>query len=236
LSAVEPHAHPRAFTNALSKQKWKALALLALLIAVPITTGQAMAYDEPSYKVLHSSGYGLKSLQKKIELRKYDSMLVAEVDVEASGWQSAANQAFRPLANFIFGSNDRNENIGMTIPVTTHSTPSGKWRVSFVMPDGYSDKTLPTPNTSSIEVSTREPVHMASIRFSGRIRGTAGERNFRKAEEKLRAALDSAEISPAGQAFYAVYNGPFTPSLFRRNEVLIPIHNSVGSPQKWAEQ
>ena len=217
----------RKMFGALLRHKWRVIALLVLLITAPITTGIAMAYDEPNYTVLDSDQYELEDSRGKVELRSYDSMMVAAVDVDASEWYSAARQAFRPLAGFIFGSNDRNEKIGMTIPVTTHSAPSGEWTVSFMMPDRYNVDTLPNPNTEGIEVTTREPVHMASIRFSGRISGTAGDRNFRRAEEKLRAALESADIIPTGGAVYAVYNGPYTPPFFRRNEVLIPIETAV---------
>ena len=218
-----------------SLRNWKTITLLMAVFALPLSIiGQAMAYDEPKYRKVKIEKDLQKQLPKKIELREYEPIMVAELKIEADGWNSAARQAFRPLANFIFGTNDKDEKIGMTIPVTAHSTQADQWTVAFVMPDRYTENSLPKPFGNEIGIVTRPAKTMAVITFSGGISGKAGNRNFKRAEERLRKTLSELKIQPNGPAVYAVYNGPFTPFFFRRNEVLLPIEpleDNQTSPQ-----
>lgn len=71
-----------------------------------------MAYEEPDYDVLVS--------KDTYELRRYSPYIVAEVDVTGS-FRSAGNQAFRLLAGYIFGDNEPQKKMSMTIPVESRS-------------------------------------------------------------------------------------------------------------------
>lgn len=185
-----------------------------------------MASDEPAYRV-EPTPDALRDVAA--EIRFYDSVLVAAVRVQSSSWRQASGAAFRPLANYIFGQNSQGEKIGMTTPVTTHqvtedsNASSDVWEVRFFMPPRYSSASLPEPQNPYIRIETQQAVRYAAIRFSGQARDEAGVRNFATHERKLRLALAKAGLNDDGVAHYAVYNGPWTPSLLRRNEVLIAL-------------
>ena len=53
--------------------------------------------------------------------------------------------------------------------------------------------------------------------------GRASDSNYRENAFELMRALAAAELTPAGPARFAVYNGPFTPWFLRRNEVMVPV-------------
>ena len=59
-----------------------------------------MAIEEPEYEVLASTDY--------YEVRRYDSYIIAETDVEGT-YKTAGNKAFRILAGNIFGDNQASE-------------------------------------------------------------------------------------------------------------------------------
>ena len=72
-------------------------------------------YEQPQYKVTEKID--------AIEIREYQSMLMAEVDVQGDR-SSATNAGFRMLAGYIFGGNTSSTSIAMTSPVTqTDATP-----------------------------------------------------------------------------------------------------------------
>ena len=190
-----------------------------------------MASDEPAY-VTEQTPQALRAVNA--EIRLYDPVLVASVRVNSLSWRDASSVAFRPLANYIFGANEQNEKIGMTTPVTTHaisaSDKGGKddgvedmWEVRFFMPPRYQPDNLPKPQSPYVRLDEQEQARFAAIQFSGVVRAKDGVANFAVHEEQLRDALRSAGLADDGVAHYAVYNGPWTPAMLRRNEVLIAL-------------
>src|SRR5210317_2598872 len=130
---------------------------LALSFAALILTGaNAMAIEEPKYEVLASTD--------DYEVRRYDSYMIAETDVEGT-YKTSGNEAFRILAGYIFGDNQASEKMAMTAPVGSRpaddsvkmkmtapvtSAPgddqAGSYTYSFVMESKYSLESLPVPN------------------------------------------------------------------------------------------
>jgi len=199
--------------------------ILHFMILLMAMGGAAMASNEPRYRIettppsLAASG---------AEIRVYDSVLIASVKVRGNSWRDASSMAFRPLANYIFGENASNEKIGMTTPVTTHQvtipeTGERLWEVRFFMPERYSRQTLPSPQSPYVSLDEQKQMRFAVIKFSGHAQGEVGSENFITHEAKLRYLLDKANIPSDGVAHYAVYNGPWTPAMMRRNEVLITL-------------
>ncbi len=97
-----------------------------------------MALEKPSYTVLESDG--------NLELRRYEPYIVAETLVDGD-FESAGNQGFRRLADYIFGNNRSRQKMEMTSPVS--QAPSEKvamtapvamhrqgdlYRITFMMP------------------------------------------------------------------------------------------------------
>ncbi|MDJ0916499.1 MAG: heme-binding protein [Woeseiaceae bacterium] len=80
-----------------------------IIIGILLLSGvAAMAYEEPEYELLRASD--------EYEIRRYAPYIVAEVDVSGS-FRSAGNKAFRILAGYIFGDNQPQAKMNMTVPV-----------------------------------------------------------------------------------------------------------------------
>lgn len=197
-------------------------AIFALgVIAMPLT---ASATEEPPHTVLVEDG--------KFELRQYEDMIVAEVDVTGD-MRRAGNSGFRPLAGYIFGDNtaratidmtapvtrQKSQKIEMTAPVTRIANPNDTWTVAFVMPKEWTLETLPVPNNRDVTLREEPGALMATVRFSGR----APEADFEQWEGQLLDWIKTQGYAVAGPPRYAGYNSPMVPGPFRRNEVMIPI-------------
>jgi hypothetical protein len=199
------------------------LALAAVLLAPT-----ANATEQPEYTVLEKDG--------RLELRVYDALIVASVEVEADRGK-AANNGFGPLADYIFGANrDRagidmttpviqsparasSQKIDMTAPVLQSETSSGKWMVSFVMPRKWTMSTLPEPENPKIMLQERPPETLAAIRFSG----VGGPKTQLAQQAELEAWIATRGWTVSGPPRVAFYNPPWTPPPLRRNEILIPV-------------
>ena len=198
-----------------------------------------MSGGEPRYTVLSKTG--------KIEIRQYDSRLIAQTTVSGVR-ESAINDGFSILAAFIFGKNVSAGKIAMTAPVTqtprsekiamappVTQTPRGEkiamaapvtqrmmkdsWLVQFAMPDKYTFETLPRPFDDRITIVQEEPRKMAVIRFSG----IARTRKLKEKENELQEYLSVQKLKSKGEAVYAFYNSPFSLPPLRRNEVMFEI-------------
>ena len=211
-------------------------ALALSLAALTLTGGNAMAIEEPQYEVLASTD--------NYEVRRYDSYIIAETDVEGT-YKTAGNKAFRILAGYIFGDNQASEKMAMTAPVESRpaddgvkmnmtapvtSAPgndeSGSYTYSFVMENKYSLETLPVPNDPRVRLRVVPERTVAVHRYSG----TWSEDNYLKHERLLLDALADDGISTRGVPMSARYNAPFTPWFMRRNEVIIEIDDDF-SPE-----
>ena len=195
----------------------------SLLLGTLLWSGALMAIDEPNYKVIKDYG-------NDIELRQYDSYIIAETEVSATNSDEAGSLAFKRLGGYIFGGNQRkqsiamtapvsqakSEKIAMTAPVSQSQIDDGQWRVSFVMPNNYTLDTLPVPNDKSIYFKTVPERKVLVIQFSGRWT----DKNFDEHEALLMQALKAHSLKPIGKPWTARYNPPFMPSFMRRNEVM----------------
>jgi len=183
-----------------------------------------MATEEPSFKVLKPDG--------DIEIREYKSYRIAETFISLPEFDDASNAGFKKLFKFISGNNQSNKNIQMTAPVTTSrsekiemtapvtttKTTEG-FLVGFVMPDGFTLETTPTPNDSTIKIREVPARKVAVIRFSGRWTSSSMDEH----EQELRQWLSKNNLAPVGQAVIARYDPPFMPWFLRRNEIQIEI-------------
>ena len=199
------------------------LLLLVLLLAAQ----PAMAIEEPVFAVLHST--------EDYEIRRYAPYIVAEVDVEGE-LNEVGGDAFRILAGYIFGKNEPGTKMSMTAPVT--SQPAGErmqmtapvisdaptsgrdsHTFAFVMESRYSMETLPKPIDPRIRIVEKPAQVLAARRYSGRW----SDKNFRKHEAALLAALQTDAVEMLGEIYLARYNSPFTPWFLRRNELLVEV-------------
>ncbi len=206
-------------------------ALLGLIFASLLIANRAMATEQPSYTASQQSG--------PIEVRQYGAMVAAEVSV-AGDRETASSAGFRALAGYIFGGNSGKKSIAMTAPVvqapsqnqakgqsiamTAPVMQSGdgkEWTVRFIMPKAMTMQNLPTPNNPQVKLVPLKPASFAAIRFSG----SAREADIQRQTKLLQDYMTARSLKAAGPASLARYDPPWTPSMMRRNEIMIPIVN-----------
>jgi hypothetical protein len=157
--------------------------------------------EEPYYAVL-------RTLEKAVEIREYDPQ------IRAASQMGQENRSFGVLSEYIFGNNDRSEQIGMTAPVVTHRD-----KMSFIMPKRYNLESLPKPINAQIEIDQVQKCKVAVIRFSG----FTSPKKMDEQAEKLLMALENNEIRTKGEPFLMRYNPPWTLPFLRRNEVAVEV-------------
>ena len=205
----------------------KSIIFLIILIALLLTgfsIGPIMSKVEiPKFRLL--------STHDNIEIREYNAMLIAEVEIVGER-EEAIGQGFKILADFIFGNNIDNNKIKMTAPVIQQPSkkikmtapviqqPSDKgWKVSFVMPSSYSIDTLPKPINNKIEIKQIPENKMVVITFNGKNE----EKNISKHEAKLMDFITKNNLKCVKAPIYAFYNPPWTLPILRKNEIMFEI-------------
>ncbi len=185
--------------------------------------------ETPKYEVV------LKN--KNMEIRHYSPYLVAETRVQGD-FKEAQTQAFRILAGYIFGSNEKQSKISMTAPVVMNpqsvesekismtapviQSPSGDgWQMSFSMPSKYKSlEELPRPKDSRINLRLMPAQYIGAIGYSG----FWTEENNQQMAEQLKTWIHSlSEYEVISEPRFAGYDPPWTLPFLRRNEMLLEI-------------
>lgn len=161
--------------------------------------------------------YRLVLKAKEFEIRYYPSATFATIFSDATNYKGVANKGFRKLAGYIFGGNEKKESISMTAPVRMSMSDKGS-SMSFIMPEKYSNQSLPLPNDKSITIQNSNPEYVAVISFGG----YASDEKITMYKDKLMEALAKEKIQAKGSFSFLGYNAPFQ-FLGRTNEVIIPI-------------
>ena len=97
-----------------------------------------------------------------VEVRQYKKMIYASytpID------QPDRGNSFKNVAGYIFGSNDKNQNIKMTSPVVVKLHNDNE--MAFIMPDKYQINNLPIPNNDKIQIYEEPKSIKAAIRYGG---------------------------------------------------------------------
>jgi hypothetical protein len=168
------------------------------------------------------------------ELRRYPAHLVAEVEVDGS-FEDAGNTAFRPLVGYLRGQNRTSQSLAMTAPVLqrrdataggpTHiesvatETSPGRYVVSFVMPQGSTQESLPDPGDARVAIRAVPTELAAAARYSGRWTSSSYEQQT----DRLLRAVHDAGLETTGPPRFARFDPPWTPWFRRRNEVVVPV-------------
>ena len=98
--------------------------------------------SEPAYTVELEDG--------AIEIRRYTDILIAETKVKA-GYEDMGKEGFRRLSGYIFGKNEREQEISMTAPVLQEGGGE-EWSMSFVMPESVTEANAPIPNDEQVNL------------------------------------------------------------------------------------
>ncbi len=164
--------------------------------------------------------YTVKKKYDGFEIRSYDATLFTSVKLSTNEYKNASSTGFRILAGYIFGGNDRNENIAMTSPVAMSLEDS--MTMMFMVPKKYKKETLPQPNQSQIQFTEEPAKVIAAITFGG----WANDKNIEEHKQKLIAALNKEGIPYTNKFYLLGYNPPFE-LVNRRNEVIVELQGEV---------
>lgn len=175
--------------------------------------------------------YSVLRKHNKIELRRYQSYIQAEVKISEKDYRSAAWEGFNILAGYIFGNNiskqkidttasvqiTQSEKIAMTSPVTVRD--GGQYTVAFMMPSQYRLDMLPTPTDNRIHFTVVPEQDMAVIRFNGFFQ----TKSINQHKDRLVDWVQKEGLEMEGDFIVAGYDPPWVPWFIARNEVLVKV-------------
>ncbi|MEQ1696421.1 MAG: heme-binding protein [Hyphomicrobiaceae bacterium] len=163
------------------------------------------------------------------ELRRYEPSIAAQTAMPTMG---DTGTAFRAIAGYIFGGNEKQEAIAMTAPVVMNAPPvsekiamtapvvMGAGTMAFVMPSKYkSIADLPKPKDGRVSLVQLPARTLAALRFGwyatpARFAAKAGE---------LERLLARDGVKAISKPYLAGYNPPFSVPFLMRHDVLIEV-------------
>jgi hypothetical protein len=201
-----------------------------MLIAVGMLTaaGDAMSVEKLAYRTIEQDG--------QFELRMIEPHVVAETFVEGD-FEDVGSEGFRRLVDYIGGANRTQARISMTAPVVQEPASEeiamtapvaqekvgDRYRVTFVMPSGYTLESLPQPTDTRIRLRAEPGRKVAAIRYSG----FWSRSRYDDHERSLREWIQRRGLESVGEPVWARYDPPFMPWFLRRNEILIEVREPV---------
>lgn len=243
-SPASDRRNPRSNEQPASGQAPKTLRAGVLGIVTAASVAACSVFggksaEEPSYRIVIEDG--------DFEVREYSAYAVAETIIPRN-FDSASRIGFRWLVRYISGANEGREKIQMTAPVeltprgekidmtapvvlspadrselesgsSLADRDTQSWAMAFVLPEGYTEETAPTPTNPMVKIRDVAPRQVASVRFTGFLRNRPAEEHRRK----LVQWLESRGLEYEGDWRVAGYNPPWTIPQLRRNEVLVSL-------------
>jgi SOUL heme-binding protein len=179
--------------------------------------------EEAKYSVIATRG--------DYELRRYEASIVAQTAMPTMSTQDRG-RAFRAIAGYIFGGNERQQSIGMTGPVVIDATPASEkiamtapvlmdgGTMRFVMPGKYKTLSdLPKPKDSRVTLVELPQRTVAALTFSwyataDRVAAKSGQ---------LQALIARDGLKTRSAPYLASYNPPFSVPFLKRHDVLIDV-------------
>ena len=185
------------------------MKILASIIIISITTFVSSKllrkYENNHYQVIEKLD--------EIEIRKYKDLLYTSYTPKN---KQDRNNSFRNVADFIFGNNNKNEEISMTTPVVIKSYNNNE--MAFIMPEEYTLENIPKPNNNNLNTYIEKGSIKACISYSGYT--TKNIEN--KKTKKLTEILKKYNIEHNNDFELLVYNSPWD-VINRKNEIVVSI-------------
>lgn len=179
--------------------------------------------------------YDLVEQMHNFEIRRYAPRWIAEVTGEEKDFDSFRENAFKRLANYIFGDNHQDKQLAMTAPVVMQLTPgtneleerslmpalgSRSWTMAFVLPASLKQKEIPKPADAGIQVRRAPAQDFAVYSYSG----NNTPEKILEGEERLGTWLkERKDLRGTGSFLVAQYDAPFVIPFLKKNEVMIAV-------------
>jgi hypothetical protein len=184
------------------------ICIIVLILAQVYITMSTTRTEQHKYQVLKSYG--------NVEIRKYEPAIFSSVMLGKNSYREISGKGFGILAGYIFGGNEKKENISMTSPVTMELGDSTKMK--FMVPKGYTMNSLPEPNDKRIIFEQQNEKIIAAIQFDG----WADNDKIEYYTEQLKSSLAKENISHTNKFSFLGYNPPYE-VINRRNEIVVEL-------------
>lgn len=159
--------------------------------------------------------YNVLLKEDDFEIREYGGFYI----VEYEGNQENTG-GFQTLFKYISSDNKENQKISMTTPVIQeNATESNK--MAFVVPKKFTEY-VPEPNDPNLKVKKFDEGLFGVIQYSG-FSNSAKEL---KKSKQLEDWIIQKGYTVQSDYMLAFYNAPFTPPMFRRNEIWIRLNKA----------
>ncbi len=163
-------------------------------------------YESPDYELIQK--------EDPFELRKYQSFYLVEYNNDVD---PEIENGFNTLFSYISSNNNENRKISMTIPVI-EDVKNDKKKMAFVIPKEFGQN-IPKPNNRYLSVIEFEEGFYAVIVYSGRSNESLEQQN----SKSLHQWIEKNHWAVQSNDKLAFYNAPFTPGIFRKNEIMIKV-------------
>lgn len=189
------------------------LIILSILIAGVLLV---QLYAMKSQKDIEVYSYTLVKAYDDFEVREYEASLFTSVKLPTNDFKEASSKGFSVLAGYIFGGNDKEQQIAMTSPVSMSLEDS--MTMMFMVPKELRRDELPLPNSNEISFKEEPARTVAAITFGG----WSDSNKIESYKQKLISALQKEGLSYTDKFFFLGYNAPYEMTN-RRNEVIVEL-------------
>lgn len=188
--------------------------------------------ETPHYQVTRMiDGPLFLGVPEPIELRQYESFTVARTTTQGAGFTSSSGATgFNTLASYLFGKNQANEAMKMTMPVEMSlSSGEKEGTMAFVLPAKNTNEPPVPLATSNITIDKVPARLVAAKPFPGIV---TDEEVQRQKVALLSAIRNEGSVMPVDedQVIVLQYNSPLTVPWRRRNEVAVVVTEKPMKP------
>lgn len=192
------------------------LLLIIVSVILLLFLGSQLLFYKSSHNI-EEYQYVIIKEHQGFEIRKYEASLFTSVDVDTDDYKQASSQGFSILGGYIFGKNEREEQISMTSPVAM-TVEEDEMTMMFLVPGKFTKEDMPKPLNPFIKFIEVPERKMAAITF----RGWASNEKIEKYKLELVRLLDQQGIQHSNQFLVLGYNPPYE-VLFRKNEIVVEL-------------
>ncbi len=171
---------------------------------------------------MESPSYYTSYTDEDIEIRTYTENIIASIDATNNQW-SCENAGTIVLLSYIFGSNVNFENksqlIQMTMPIYKQVKENHCF-ISLTMPKNHPIDMIPTPENTRIKIQKIKQRRFIAIT----INGLSSNKTIDESLNKLHQYIQKNKIQTLNEEpVYAIYDIPWIPNIFRKQEILIEV-------------